>query len=94
MLPESCTLYSEAPSAVARMHSPAGSSGHGSAPLSTAPADRRPEAPAHVAEVAALAAVDVLADAAREHHAVDAAEIRDRIGQIADARSRAAADAS
>jgi hypothetical protein len=47
-LPLSCTLYSEAPSAVARMHSPAGSSGHGSAPDRSAGdrlAERRPMSP-------------------------------------------------
>ena len=31
VLPLNCTLYSEAPSTVARRHSPAGSSGHGKA---------------------------------------------------------------
>ena len=36
----------------------------------------------HVAEVARLAAVDVFADAAGEHHAVDASQACDRIGEI------------
>src|SRR6185437_3718938 len=46
---ESCTLYSEAPKAVARMHSPAGSRGQGSAPASmrflSARPRRRPMSP-------------------------------------------------
>ena len=55
VLPLSCTLYSEAPSAVARMHSPAGRSGQGKAPDSMRPAQRTAEPDAHVAEVALLA---------------------------------------
>ena len=78
----SCTLYSEAPSAVARMHSPAGSSGHGSAPASRrarmAAPRRRPMSP----KSRVLAAVHVFADAAREHDAVDTAEIGNRIGKV------------
>ena len=81
MLPESCTLYSEAPMAVARMHSPAGSSGYGSAAGIDAPADRAAQAPPEVAEVALLAAVDVFGDAAREHHAGDALDGLERIGE-------------
>ena len=45
------------------------------------------EPAAHVAEVALLAAIDVFGDAAREHDAVDAAEVGDRIGQIERAAS-------
>ena len=45
-------------------------------------AQRVAEPAAHVAEVAVLAAVDVFADAARQHDAVDAAELGDRLGQI------------
>ena len=45
-------------------------------------ADGAAEPRAHVAEIAALALVDVFGDAAGEHDAVDAAEIGDRIGQI------------
>ena len=82
MLPLSCTLYSEAPSAVARMHSPAGSSGQGRAPASSRRAHGAAEPPAHVAEIARFASVDVFGDAAREHDAVDAAEIGDRIGEV------------
>ena len=82
VLPESCTLYSDAPSAVARMHSPAGSSGQGSAPASSRLRSARPKPAAHVAEIAVLAAVDVFADAAGEHDAVDAAELGDRLGEI------------
>ena len=36
----------------------------------------------HVAEIARLALIDVFGDAAGKHHAVDAAEIADRIGEI------------
>ena len=82
MLPLSCTLYSEAPSAVARMHSPAGSSGQGSAPASIRRRTACAEAAPHVAEVALLAAVDVFADAAGEHDAVDASQLGDRLGEI------------
>ena len=46
-----------------------------------ADADRASEPAAHVAEVAGLAAVDIFADAAGEHDAVDPAEIEDRIGE-------------
>ena len=81
-MPESCTLYSEAPSAVARMHSPAGSTGHGNAPCVDALADGAAEPRAHVAEIPVFALIDVFGDAAGEHDAVDAAEIADRIGQI------------
>src|SRR5262245_39323026 len=45
-------------------------------------ADRAAETASHVAEVAVLAAIDVFADAAGEHHPVDAAELGNRIGQI------------
>ncbi len=61
---------------------PPRSIGHGSAPASTRRRIAVPEPPAHVAEIAGLAAVDVFADAAGEHHAVDPAEIEDRIGEI------------
>ena len=71
MLPLSWTLYSDAPSAVARMHSPAGSSGQGSRAVVDAPAQRPPQRRAEVAEPLGLAVVDVLRDAAGEHHAVD-----------------------
>ena len=53
------------------MHSPAGSSGQGSLPASRRRRIAWPEAPAQVAEVARLAAVDVFAHAAGEHHAGD-----------------------
>src|SRR5712691_789771 len=52
----------------------------GKRPGVDAGADGTAEAAAEVAEIPALAAVDVFADAAREHDAVDAAEIEDRIG--------------
>ena len=39
------------------------------APFVDAPAQRHPEAPAHIVEIALFAAVNVLADAAREHYA-------------------------
>src|SRR5499427_3955160 len=45
-------------------------------------ADRAAETASYVAEVAVLAAIDVFADAAGEHHPVDAAELGNRIGQI------------
>ena len=45
-------------------------------------AHRVAEPASHVAEVAVLAAVDVFADAARDHDAVDPAKIGDRLGQI------------
>ena len=45
-------------------------------------AQRLAEPAAHVAEVAVLAAVDVFADAAGKHDAVDAAKLGDRLGQI------------
>src|SRR5882672_5055274 len=44
-------------------------------------AQRQPEQPAHIAEVAGLAAVDILTHTAREHHAVDAAQIGKRLGE-------------
>jgi hypothetical protein len=80
VLPESCTLYSEAPIAVARMHSPAGSSACGSRPAAMR-RRARSEPPPEVEEVALLAPVDVFADAAGEHHARDARDRLERIGE-------------
>ena len=40
------------------------------------------EPPAHVAEITVLAPINIFADAAGEHHAVDGAEIDNRIGEI------------
>src|SRR3954463_1146156 len=71
VLPEICTLYSEAPIAVARMHSPAGSRIPSArrqqrirqaAPVETL-ADGPAQPAAEVAEVALLATVDVFGDA-------------------------------
>ena len=81
MFPDSCTLYSDAPSAVARMHSPAGSSGNGKRPASRRSRIGAAEPAAEIAEVALLAAVDVFAHAAREHRARDAAQDAKRLGQ-------------
>src|SRR6516165_5478802 len=47
-----------------------------------APANGEAQPAAHVAEIALLAAIDVFADAAGEHDAVNAAEIDDRVGEI------------
>ena len=37
---------------------------------------------AEIAEVSRFALVNVFGDAARKHHTVDVAELRDRVGQI------------
>ena len=52
------------------------------APAVDARADGAAEPRSHIAEVAGLALIDVFGDAARKHHAVDAAELVDRVGQI------------
>src|SRR5262245_45501644 len=44
--------------------------------------DGRAQQLSHVAELAGFPAVDVLADAARDHDAVDASEVLDRVGQV------------
>ena len=82
MLPLSWTVYSEAPSAVARMHSPAGSSGQGSSAAVQPRAYRVAETAAHIGEIERLAVIDVFRDAAREHHALDRLEIRQRLGEV------------
>src|SRR5206468_502304 len=54
----------------------------GQGPCVEAPSHRVAEPASHVAKVAGLTAVDVFADAAGEHHAVDAAQVGDRLGQV------------
>src|SRR5215470_8897210 len=44
--------------------------------------DRLTQPATHVAEIAGLTAIDIFADAAREHDAVDPAELENRIGEI------------
>ncbi len=47
-----------------------------------APGNGAAESGAEIAEVARFAVIDIFADAAGKHHAVDAAELRDRVGEI------------